>query len=145
MSKTLNPHLLAGAALSGLAAVFHLACIFFGASWYRAMGAGEEMATLADSGSSTPTLITLFIAAILMLWSLYALSGAGAIPKLPFLRPVLCAITVVYLVRGFAFVPLMVLMPGRSATFWLASSAICAGFGVVHLIGLRKAWASLAE
>lgn len=145
MPNNYNPYLIAGGVLSGLAALLHLACIYFGASWYLAMGAGEEMARLADSGSSYPAMITMLVFAVLALWSLYALSGAGVIPRLPLLRPVLSAITVIYLVRGFAFVPMMVLMPGRSATFWLVSSALCAGFGVVHLIGLRKVWPLLAQ
>lgn len=87
--------------------------------------------------------LRLFITAILLTWSAYALSGAGVLPRLPLLRPVLCAITGLYLLRGFAFYPMMVSFPGNSLPFWLWSSAICAVFGLVHLRGLRQAWSTL--
>ena len=135
-----NPLLVLAAALSAIAALLHLACIYFGGPWYRAMGAGEQMARLAEAGSSRPTVVTLFIACVLFIWALYALSGAGVIGRLPLLRSCLSAITAVYLVRGFAFVPLMSVIPGRSLQFWLWSSAICATFGVVHAVGLWQSW-----
>lgn len=133
------------AALSAIAAGLHLACIYFGGPWYRAMGAGEEMARLAEAGSSRPTMATLFIAGILFIWSLYALSGAGVIGRLPLLRTALVAITAVYLVRGFGGVVLMTMMPGRSVQFWLWSSATCAVFGLVHAAGVRQSWERLAS
>lgn len=135
-----NSLLVAGAALSAIAAALHLACIYFGGPWYRFMGAGEQMARLAESGSLYPAMVASVIAAILFVWSLYALSGAGVIRKLPLLRSTLCAVTAVYLLRGFAFVLLMAVIPGRSITFWLWSSAICAVYGIVHAVGLKQAW-----
>ncbi len=136
-------YLIVGAALSAIAALLHLATIAFGASWYRFLGAGERMAQMASAGRLYPTVVTLAIAAVLLVWSLYALSGAGVIGRLPFLRPALCAITGIYLLRAVAFLPLMRLIPGNSLRFWLVSSAICLVFGVVHLIGVRLAWADL--
>lgn len=136
-------YLIVGAALSAIAALLHLATIAFGASWYRFLGAGERMAQMASAGRLYPTVVTLAIAALLLVWSLYALSGAGVIGRLPFLRPALCAITGIYLLRAVAFLPLMRLIPGNSLRFWLVSSAICLVFGVVHLIGVRLAWADL--
>lgn len=127
-----------------MAALLHLGCIAFGASWYRALGAGEGMAQLAAAGHPRPTLFALFIASVLLLWACYALSGAGAIRRLPLLKPALCAITAVYLLRGIGFVALMPYFPGNSLTFWLLSSGICLGFGLVHLIGLKQRWHRLS-
>lgn len=140
----LNPWLLTGAVASGLAALLHLGCIAFGAPWYRALGAGEQMARLAEAGHWRPTVMTLAIATVLSVWALYAFSGAGVIGRLPLLRLGLCAITAVYLLRGLTFPLLMPAFPGNSMTFWLTSSAICLGIGAVHLIGLRQVWARLA-
>jgi hypothetical protein len=135
---------LIGAAVSSLlAAAAHLGCIAFGAAWYRALGAGEAMALMADAGHWYPTVVTAVITAVLLLWAWYALAGAGVVRRLPFLRIVLCAITAVYLLRGLAFIPLMPLFPGNSVTFWLVSSAICLAIGLIHLAGLRSAWARL--
>jgi hypothetical protein len=138
-----NRFLFAGAALSALAALLHLGCIAFGAPWYRFFGAGEQMAQLAIAGSWYPVGITLVIAGVLGGWSLYALSGAGVVRRLPLLRTVLCAITAVYLLRGTLALPFVDLLPGRSASFWWWSSAVCLGIGLVHLVGLRQAWPRL--
>ncbi len=111
-----------------------------GPDWYRFFGAGEQMARMAAAGHWYPTVASLVIASILSAWALYALSGAGVIRKLPLLRLALCAITAVYLMRGTVFMFLMPYFPGNSLTFWITSSAICLGFGVVYLIGLRQVW-----
>ena len=142
-AQSSNHLLVFGASLSALAALAHLGCIVFGGAWFRALGAGERMAQLADAGHWYPPVITVAIASVLLSWALYALSGAGVIRRLPLLRTVLCGITAVYLLRGVAFIPLMPLFPGNSATFWVVSSAICLVFGLVHLAGLRQVWPRL--
>ena len=143
MDADRNVFLIAGAMLSALAAALHVGCIFFGAPWYRFFGAGEQMARLAESGSWYPAVVTLAIVAVLLAWSLYALSGAGVLPRLPLLRPALCAITAVYLLRGLVVVPLFLLMPEKTTAFWVWSSAICLVFGIVHLVGTSQAWTRL--
>lgn len=143
MERNPNKLLAVGGALSALAALLHLGCIVFGAPWYRALGAGEQMARMDLAGHWYPTVATLVITGMLLVWTAFALSGAGVIRKLPLTRLALCAITGVYLLRGVAFAPLMAYFPGNSATFWFWSSAICFGFGVVHLVGLRQVWARL--
>ncbi|RUT24445.1 hypothetical protein C0V97_16615 [Asaia sp. W19] len=135
--------LIAAACCSLLAALVHLGCIWIGPSWYRTMGAGETIARMAAAGDSYTTVITLIIATILTVWGAYALSGAGVLPALPFLRPALCAITAFYLLRGVAFAPMQLWFPGRSAHFWLWSSSICFIIGVLHLAGLHQIWSRL--
>lgn len=143
MTEPTAHFLLAAAGLSATASALHLACIAGGPDWYRALGAGEPMALMAESGSSYPALVTAAISAVLLVWAAYALAGAGVLPRLPWMRAILCAITAVYVMRGLAFVPMMFLMPGRSLVFWGWSSAICMGIGIVHVLGLRQSWASL--
>jgi hypothetical protein len=139
-----NPWLVTASALTAIAALLHLGCIVFGASWYRFLGAGEGMARLAEAGSPMPALITLGIAAVLGVWSLYALSGAGLAPRLPLLRTALCAITAVFLLRGVAGFVLAAVAPGeRGVDFWLWSSAICLGLGGLYLVGTWRAWPRL--
>ncbi|WP_269618036.1 hypothetical protein [Zhongshania sp. BJYM1] len=129
------------AALNALVAFLHIGCIYYGATWYRFMGAGEGMATLAERGSIQPTIITSFIVLVFSIWTVYTLSGAGIICQLPFLRWILLAITAIYILRGvtgffFYSNPL-----GRKPKFWLWSSAICLILGLVHLFGLKEVWA----
>ncbi len=132
--------LILGAVLSTLAALLHVGCIVFGAPWYRFFGAGEEMARMVEAGSWRPTIITSGITVVLLIWALYALSGAQVIGRLPLLRVGLCVITAVYLVRGLAVVPVVIWMPGQNTAFLWWSSAICLVFGVTHALGLWKAW-----
>lgn len=135
--------LLAAGGLSAAASALHLACIAGGPDWYRALGAGEPMARMAASGSSYPAMVTAAISAVLLVWAAYALAGAGVLPRLPWMRAILCAISAVYLLRGLALLPMMIMMPGRSEAFWYWSSAICMGIGIVHVLGLRQAWHTL--
>ena len=143
MTESPDRFLVAGANLSAAAALLHLGCIAFGAPWYRFLGAGEQMAQMDLAGHWYPTVATLVISSILLIWSAYALSGAGVIRRLPMTRLALCAITAAYLLRGVGFWLLMPYFPGNSPTFWFWSSAICLVFGLVHLIGLRQVWRRL--
>jgi hypothetical protein len=133
--------LILAAALSALAALAHVGIVVGGPAWYRFFGAGEGMARLAESGSWYPALITFGIAGVLSLWSACALSAAGVLSTLPFLRTVLVLITAVYLLRGVAgFVLASVAPGGNSPAFWVWSSIICLFVGAVHAIGLAKRW-----
>ena len=143
MHTIINPYLIAGGTLSAIAALFHLGCIVFGASWFRYLGAGERMAQMATAGQWYPTVAALMIASVLIVWSLYAFSGAGVIPRLPLLRWVLCAITGIYVLRGAAFIVIVPYFPGNSMMFWVVSSSICLAIGIVHLVGITTAWHQL--
>lgn len=138
------------AALSFVASALHIAIIFGGPGWYRFFGAGEGMATLAEEGSLQPTLITLGIAAVLFVWGLYALSGAGVILKLPLLKSSLSIITFIYLARGVAglvlpFISNHSAISQNSITFWIVSSLICCLFGLFYLFGTMSSWTRLAH
>lgn len=141
-----NPFLVAGAALSTVAALMHVGCIIFGASWYRFFGAGERMAKLSAAGSVTPTIITAGIVAVLTLWALYALSGAGVVPRLRLIRFALCAITGIYVLRGLAGLVFAMVAPGdRGVAFWCWSSVICLSIGGLYFVGTQQAWSHLSR
>jgi len=141
LEESRNVFLIAGALMSALAAALHIGCIVFGAPWYRFFGAGERMAQMAIAGSWYPAIVTAAIASVLAAWSLYALSGAAVIRALPLLRPALCIITGIYLLRGLVILPLAVV--GKATPFWWWSSAICLFIGAVHLVGLLQVWPRL--
>ena len=131
--------------LSQAAALAHLATIVGGPDWYRTMGAGERIARAAERGEAFPAIATLGIALILSIWAAYAASGAGLIGRLPFLRPVLIAITLVYLARGMVlFWPGLLRRPDLSSAFLTWSSLIVLAMGAIHAIGVWKAWSQLA-
>ncbi len=140
--------LVAAGFCSLLAAALHVAVIIGGPGWYRFFGAGEAMARMAEQRMLTPSLITLGIAAMLAIWGVYALSGAGVMPRLPLLKLVLPVITGIYLLRGLVglFAPFLhdhAVFAQNSVTFWVWSSVVCLAIGLVHLLGLIGAWSEL--
>lgn len=139
----MNAMLIIAGLLSSIAAILHLGCIYFGASWYRFLGAGEQMAIMAEQGRIQATIITLSITFVLAVWALYAFSAAGAISQLPFARIILVIISAIYLLRGIAGFFLVSHPLGRTADFWLWSSSICLIVALVHIIGLKQVWTLL--
>jgi hypothetical protein len=135
--------LIVAGSLSAAAAVAHLACIVVGAPAYRFMGAGEKMARAVEARKLRPTLVTLAIASVLFVWAAYAFAGAGIIGRLPLAKLVLPAIYAVYLGRALAFPLLRPAFPENSQTFWLVSSGICLGIGLVHVYGTMWCWPAL--
>ncbi|MDC9527308.1 hypothetical protein PSH54_17680 [Pseudoalteromonas sp. Angola-30] len=138
-----NKLLVIAGVLSFIASLLHIACIFGGPDWYRFFGAGEHMAQLAEQGSTYPTFVTLIISAILAIWGMYALSGAGVIIKLPLLKTALVLITGVYLLRGIAgliapFVTTSQFIHHNSIVFWIVSSIVCSIYGLFYLLGTLK-------
>ena len=134
--------------LSILAAVLHVGVVIGGANWYRFFGAGESMAQMAEQGSLKPTVITLSISAVLIVWGFYAWSAAGLIPKLPLLKLALLIITGIYLVRGIAgivapFVTSHPQVKQNSTAFWVWSSVVCLAIGLFHLMGMVAIWPTL--
>lgn len=138
-----NIFLLVGACLSSTAASLHITCIYFGGPLFRFLGT-EKMAKMYDAGNYFhPIIASLILATILLTCSTYALSGAGIIRRLPFLRLVLTCITLTYLARGSAFPFIIKYFPGNSMLFWYCSSSIIFSFGVIHFIGLKQVWTQL--
>lgn len=136
--------------LSFAAALLHVVTIFGGPDWYRALGAGEQMAIMAEQGMAYPIVVTSIIASILTSWGLYAFSGAGLIFRLPLLRTCLVLITAVYCIRGTYgfFIPLFVHTPyveNLGVSFWVGTSAICLAIGLCYLFGLKQVWRQISS
>jgi len=144
MIRTREPWLMAAALLSAAAAVLHLAIIAGGPAWYRFFGAGERMARMAEHGSPRPALFAIAIAAVLAIWSAYALAGAGLIARLPLMRTALVAITAIYLLRGLVLLPALAMNGGRVGAFLWWSSLIVLVYGITYAVGTWRAWAALA-
>jgi putative oxidoreductase len=136
--------LLVGGLLTAVVALLHFAIILGGPPWYRFFGAGERMARLAARGSFSPAIVTATIAAIFSVWTLYALSGAAVIRRLPFLRLVLFLIAAIYLARGTLGIPVVLFVDdpythqlrGRM-TFMIVSSAISTLLGLCYAVGAQ--------
>jgi hypothetical protein len=139
----MNILLIVAGTFSAIAALIHLGCIYFGASWYRFFGAGEHMAVMSEQGSVQPTVITSAITIVLVIWSFYAYSAAGLLTRLPLVRTILVIVSTVYLLRALVGFFLINHPLGRSAEFWMWSSSICLVIAMVHIMGLKQVWTSL--
>jgi len=146
----MNIYLFTGGLLSFVASALHIGVIIGGPDWLRYFGAGERMAVMAENGSWYPGLVTGFIAVALMVLGTYALVGAcsggagGMQPlTLPFVKWVLLAITVVFLVRGSALLPMYFIMPAQVGAFAVWSSLIVLILGIIHAVGLYQVWGRL--
>lgn len=83
-------------------------------------------------------LLCLVVAAVVAVFGLYALSGAGKIRRLPLLRTGLVATTAIYLVRGLLFIPQFpVVWKHPQLARFLVFSLVSLCVGIVYLIGVR--------
>jgi len=98
---------------------------------------------MAEKGHWYASFVAFAIGALLAVWAAYALSGAGLLRQLPYVRLVLSTITGIYLLRAVAFPLLKPAFPENTNTFWLVTSGICLVIGLVHLVGLRQVWGQL--
>ena len=144
MDSGKNKLLIVGAVFNALAALAHLGCIIFGGDWYRFFGAGEQIAKMAEDGHWYPTVFASIMVLVLSIWSLYGLSGAKVVFRLPLLKLGLIVISLIYLVRGVAFVAIMPMFPDNSLTFWLVSSGICLSIGILYSVGTFQSWSKLS-
>ena len=143
-----NYYLLLAGLFNICAALLHIAVIVGGPRWYRMFGAGEAMARMAEQKRLAPTIITLGIALVLLIWGAYAWSAAGLLISLPFTKVVLTVVTAVYLIRGVGgliapWLSKSELIQQNSLKFWLWSSLICLAIGLCHLKGLSDQWTFL--
>jgi hypothetical protein len=93
---------------------------------------------------------SLFVAGVLVVFGLYALSGAGSIRKLPFLKQGLVAISCVFVIRGLLLLPELLVAVGvfhvsipvapRFILFSLGSLFI----GIIFIAGTIGGWSSFS-
>ncbi len=127
--------LLLAAALCVIAAALHFACLVWGASGYRFLGAGENAVAAIEAGDKRPHISAVVVGTMLLIWAIYAIAGAGMLPAMPFMRPVLFLISGVLLARALLFPLLRPLIPGNSLKFWIISSLVVGVLGLLFLVG----------
>jgi len=149
MQQTSNGYLLCAGVAAIAGGVVHIIAIFVGPSWYRLIGAPDSMVQLVVAGHPYPAIVCVVVASILFVWAAYAFSGAGVIRSLPLLRTGLVVIAALLIIRGVAFIPLMLWRPSLFVgicnckgvdAFLIATSAICLAVGICYAVGSYKAW-----
>jgi hypothetical protein len=124
---------------SALAGLLHVAIPIGGPSWYAFFGAPRRLVEAARLGDPRAALTCAAIACILFVFAAYAFSGSGVIPKLPLLKPALAFMAAVFLVRGIAFVPAILIAPSWMGhhfdyrhvdAFVVVTSLVCIAIGL---------------
>ncbi len=134
MSECILTHAWWMAAASDFAAAsLHLAIIVGGPSWYRAFGAGETLAKLAEHGHIWPPILTGVIALVLSTFGFYAASAGGWFPWLPHPQLGLAIVAAIYLLRGMAPWPMMLWVRSLRTPFFVWTSCLSAAMGLIHL------------
>ncbi|MGF1464244.1 MAG: hypothetical protein ACFB2Z_13995 [Maricaulaceae bacterium] len=128
--------LIVGAMGLFVAASAHVWAIFAGPEAYAAMGAPPNIVRTAKAGDGLAACVTTGIAFVISLWALYGISGAGVIPRLPWLRLGLSGIAAVLLLRGLIVVPVLISEPGRLQVFDYWSAGVCFGVGALYAVGV---------
>ncbi len=144
--KRSNSFLILAGLLSFGAAIFQIA-IGIVPEWSAYWGVGDELI-------SNPALLlgsSLVIALLAATGGLYALSGAGLIRRLPFIRTGLIVVGILCTLRGIAIVSLLLTVLGLlpsglpiPSSAWLSSFAFLL-IGLAYLGGLLYGWQSLSQ
>lgn len=82
-----------------------------------------------------PHFSAVVVGTMLLVWAWYALAGAGMALPPPLLHPVLFVIGAVLILRAMVFPLLRPKFPGNSELFWVVSSGLVGGLGLLFLVG----------
>ena len=121
-------------------AIGHIVGFFWADKMFEVTGIGKEMTELAQTHSSLPYLLTIFVAIVFFIFGLYGLSADNKFRPLPLLKPVIFAIAGIYLLRGIGEL-IFDLEKQQAYQFLEVTYSLIAVFiGLLFLIGGLKKW-----
>ncbi len=129
-----------GGYINILIAFGHIFGLIWAEQMFEVTGIGKEMIELAQTHSSLPYVLTVFVAVVFFIFGLYGLSADGKLRKLPFLKLGIFGIAGIYIFRGTGKLLFEIsqkeALPITEAIF----SLIALGIGLLFLIGGLKKW-----
>lgn len=130
--------LIGGGFISALISLLHvILAIKPGLYSVIAPSQASALSQMAVQGSRITSIVSIAIALVFAIWTIYAISGADLLRQLPLLRPALIAIGVIYILRSL-FLPTEIRMvsnegaPSRIAFYSILSFVA----GLLYLIGV---------
>ena len=129
-----------GGYINILIAIGHIVGLFWADKMFEVTGIGKEMAELSQTHSSLPYLLTIFVAIVFFIFGLYGLSADDKFKKLPFIKPVIFLIAVIYLFRGISELIFDIQKQQASPFLETLYSLIAMTIGLLFLIGGLKKW-----
>lgn len=123
-----------------LIAIAHVFGLFWADKMFEVTGISNEMTKLAQTHSSLPYLVTIFVAAVFFIFGLYGLSAGNKFRKLPFLKPVVFLIAGIYLLRGMGELVFDLEKQQANQFLEIIYSLIAVFIGLLFLIGGLQKW-----
>lgn len=120
-------------------AIGHIIGLFWADKMFEVTGIGKEMTELAQTHSSLPLLVTIFISIIFFIFGLYGLSADKKFRQLPLVKPVIFVIAGIYLVRGVGELLADTLL-GTNSLSETIYSLMALAIGLLFLFGGMKKW-----
>ncbi|MEJ7823554.1 MAG: hypothetical protein WKF85_14610 [Chitinophagaceae bacterium] len=133
-----------GGYINILIAIGHLVGLFWADKMFEVTGIGKEMTELAQTHSSLPYLLTIFVAIVFFIFGLYGLSADNKFRKLPFLKTVIFLIAGIYLLRGLGEL-VTDNIQGTNSTSETIYSIFALTVGLFFLFGGLKKWNLMAK
>ncbi|MFV0573521.1 MAG: hypothetical protein ACK5M1_14025 [Xanthomarina gelatinilytica] len=121
-------------------AIGHLVGLIWAQQMFEVTGIGKEMNELAQTHSTLPSLLTIFVAVVFFIFGLYGLSADGKFRKLPFLKLGIFGIAAIYIFRGIGELMFDISQQNASPMTETIYSLIALGIGLLFLIGGIKKW-----
>lgn len=121
-------------------AIGHIVGLFWADKMFEVTGIGKEMTELAQTHSSLPYLLTIFVAIVFFIFGLYGLSANNKFRQLPFLKPVIFIIAGLYLLRGIGELIFDLEKQQANQFLEVTYSLIAVFIGLLFLIGGLKKW-----
>lgn len=129
--------LILGALIAIGTAIAHTSCIYFGVECYRVQMAPDFVVESAQKGSYLAPIAALFISSIFVVFGLYAISAAGVIRKLPFLKFAIYSIGIISVIRGLLPLQLWLRHPDKVDNYVFNAGIIWLVAGLLYLLGYR--------
>ncbi len=115
--------------------IAHIVGLFWADKMFEVTGIGNEMTKIAQTHSSLPYLLTIFVSVVFFIFGLYGLSANNKFRKLPFLKPVVFVIAGIYLLRGIGELIFDLEKQQANQFMEIAYSLIAVFIGLLYLIG----------
>jgi hypothetical protein len=121
-------------------AIGHIVGLFWAEKMFDLTGIGKEMTELAQTHSSLPFLLTIFVSIVFFTFGLYGLSADNKYRRLPFIKPVIFVIAGVYLLRGIGELIFDLEKQQANQFLEIIFSLIAVLIGLLFLIGGLRKW-----
>jgi hypothetical protein len=129
-----------GGYINIIIAIAHIVGLFWADKMFEVTGIGKEMTVLAQTHSSLPYLLTIFVAIVFFIFGLYGLSADNKFRPLPLSKPVIFVIAGIYLLRGIGELIFDLEKQQANQFLEITYSLIAVFIGLLFLLGGLKKW-----